>query len=412
MTAKSLTAAAVSLMLAGCSTLDDAAPAANYDPATAGDSVLSSFYAYDQALPNTPGTLLRQEALQDPQSLDHAGVNLRLLYTSTDGLDGEGAVPVSGVLYLPRGEAPEGGWPLMAWTHGTVGIADTCAPSWNGRQAQDQDYLNLFLKRGYAVVASDYQGLGTKGTHPYLATQPAAYSNLDIIRAVQNGEFQVSEKVVLFGQSQGAAAAIATAGYAANYAPEIDIAGVVATGAPYFTPATVKVLEGLQRPDQPNPMMGYTFLAMTLIEQVDPAFAMRDYITDEVWPIAKRVDDTCYAELKAMVVEKSLTRNQSFKTDPSVPLRSGFARMGYPNLSIKAPLFMGTGGKDRDTPPRMQAGLVRDMCKAGANVRWIRYPELDHRGTVPASHKDTVPFVEAAFAGEAIEGNCANILGS
>ena len=51
----------------------------------------------------------------------------------------------------------------MAWAHGTVGIADKCAPSWAGRSQRDVDYLNHWLGQGYVVVASDYQGLGVPG---------------------------------------------------------------------------------------------------------------------------------------------------------------------------------------------------------------------------------------------------------
>jgi hypothetical protein len=103
---------------------------------------------------------------------------------------------------LPKGKAPKGGWPLLAWAHGTVGVADICAPSFAGRSPRDKTYLGYWLSKGYAVVASDYQGLGVPGGHPYLATRPAAYSMLDSVRAVQKGGFPVSRSVVLIGQSQ------------------------------------------------------------------------------------------------------------------------------------------------------------------------------------------------------------------
>src|SRR5262249_39965868 len=160
----------------------------------------------------------------------------RILYSSTDGLTGRSPVAVSGALFLPRGTPPEGGWPLIAWAHGTVGVADVCAPSWNERSDRDATYLNHWLSQGYAVVAADYQGLGVPGGHPYLATRPEAYSVLDSIRAVQaEPSYKISPKVVLVGQSQGAGAAFATAGEAAMYAPELKILGTVATGTPYFT---------------------------------------------------------------------------------------------------------------------------------------------------------------------------------
>ena len=137
-----------------------------HDRFTLGDSFLSDFYVTDSELQSAPGLLVRAEALDERQRLEYGGTQVRLLYTATDGLEESGITTVSGALFLPKGNPPDGGWPLMAWTHGTVGIADRCAPSWNGRQSQDEDYLNRYLARGYAVVASDYQGLGTKGTHP------------------------------------------------------------------------------------------------------------------------------------------------------------------------------------------------------------------------------------------------------
>lgn len=405
-----MTACALAIALTGCSTMAEQEGALSLgDASTVGDSFLSPFYDYDGKDLNQPGIILRQEPLEAKQSLANAATNSRILYSSTNGLDNITVVPVSGVLYLPEGEAPAGGWPLMAWTHGTVGIADVCAPSWNGRQAQDEDYLNTFLSEGFAVVASDYQGLGTKGTHPYLATRPAAFSNLDLIRAVQTSDFPVSDGVVLFGQSQGAAAAIATADYASTYAPDIDIKGVIATGAPYLTPAVLAAIERLQKADAVDPLLGYTFLAMTLVQQVDPNFDMRERITDQAWPVAARVADTCYADIKRAVVDAQLTRTISFTTPPSQAMRSGFAQMGYPTLKIAAPVFMATGGKDRDTPPRMQAGLARDLCKAGTRVTSVLYPDLDHRAVVPRVPSDALPFARAAFAGEALNGNCGDL---
>jgi hypothetical protein len=126
--------------------------------AGAGDGGVSAFYAWKDAVPATPGKLLRSEPQQERLALACASRSVRILYSSTDGLDGHSPIAVSGALYLPRGAPPEGGWPLMAWAHGTVGIADVCAPSWAGRSERDIIYLNHWLDQGYAVVASDYQG--------------------------------------------------------------------------------------------------------------------------------------------------------------------------------------------------------------------------------------------------------------
>ena len=373
-----------------------------------GDVFLSDFYRFDQRLPETPGVVLRTEALSSQQSLSQAGSNLRLLYTSTDGISNDRIVPVSGALYLPKGEPPASGWPLLAWTHGTVGIADSCAPSWDGRQAQDEAYLNHFLTHGFAIVASDYQGLGTEGTHPYLASRPAAYSNLDIIRAVQRAPFPVSNDVILIGQSQGAGAAVASAGYASTYAPELSVIGVVTTGVPFFVPAIFEAMERLRNPNKPDPLLGYSFFAMTLTEQLDAEFSLSAFVSEKAMPIATRVDDLCYREMKELVTEAALTYSESFDESPRQALFKSFEAMSYPKFALDVPIFVGTGGLDRDTPPKMQRMLINKMCEAGTVVFSKFYPDLDHRGVVPGATADVLDFVQGRFAGAAIESTCVH----
>ena len=132
-----------------------------------GDGGVSSFYTWnDGDIPSTPGQMLRTEPLDPALGLAMAGEQLRILYTSTDGIDGKTPVVVSG---YPKGTPPAGGWPLVAWAHAT-GIADTCAPSWIPRSERDAHYLNAWLQQGYAIVATDYQGLGSRAApDPWLS---------------------------------------------------------------------------------------------------------------------------------------------------------------------------------------------------------------------------------------------------
>ena len=297
----------------------------------------------------------------------------------------------------------------MAWAHGTVGIADKCAPSWAGRSQRDVDYLNHWLGQGYAVVASDYQGLGTPGRHPYLATRPAAFSVLDSVRAVQKGKFGLSKKVVLVGQSQGGGAAFATAAYAPAYAPELDIRGTVATGTPYFSPAAQAANLAAKPRDAVDATFGYTLLILTLLEQTDPSFHISDYVGDAAMPTMKVGYSECIGPLFNAVVQNKVSYNSTFKKDVMDKIAPAYELMGYPTVKLKTPVFMGTGGKDRDVPPGMQRSLVQDACKAGSRIEWHLYPDFDHSGTVNGSRGDSTPFVKKAFAGEPITGNCAEL---
>jgi pimeloyl-ACP methyl ester carboxylesterase len=382
-------------------------PVAAATPSVAdGDGGVSAFYTWSEAVPKKPGRLLRQEPLTGNTVLANAGQSVRILYSSTDGLDGVTPVTVSGALFVPKGAPPRGGWPLLAWGHGTVGVADVCAPSWQGRSQRDVTYLNHWLSQGYAIVASDYQGLGVPGGHPYLASRPAAYSILDSVRAVQGGQFGLSKKVVLIGQSQGGSAAFASAGYAPVYARELDIRGTVATGVPYYSQEGKAAIQAARPKDVVDATQGYTVLRMYLARLLDPYFKFEDYFSDAGLQVARTAASGCLGPINQAITGGQLTYNKIFRNDPATTISSLYDVMGYRTLKIPRPVFIGTGAKDHDVPPGAQLALVKDACAAGSVIESHLYPDFDHGGTVNGSVPDSTPFVKRAFAGEKIAGTC------
>ena len=135
----------------------------------------------------------------------------------------------TGAVLLPPGDAPPGGWPVVSWAHGTVGIADACAPTVTGKLAGP--YVQAWLDQGYAIVATDYVGLGTPGVHPYLDGPTEAHSVIDMVRAARAVTPSLSNRWVAIGQSQGGHAALVAASMATTYAPDLDFRGTVATGS-------------------------------------------------------------------------------------------------------------------------------------------------------------------------------------
>lgn len=407
---RSLLACLSVVLLAACVIGAEPEAVSELDPRyTLGDGGVSDFYTFEDEAPDTPGILIRQEPLDAHQSVPGAVINTRLLYTSTDGLEGGEPIIVSGGLFLPPGTPPEGGWPLLLWSHGTVGIADKCAPTWTGYVPFHNDHLQGWLEEGYAIVTSDYQGLGTKGTHPYLATRPAAYSNLDVIRAVQAADFPISDAVVIAGQSQGAGAALATAGHAADYAPELNIRGVVATGVPFFTPEALIAVQDARPNDVVDPMLGYNFLALTLLAQIDPDFHIEDFVSDEALPLVREVANICNRDMRVRIRQAGLTYNKTFKQSPAESLKQAFAQMQFPTLDFPVPVFVGTGADDRDTPPRMQATFVKAACAAGSTLDARLYDGFDHLTVLNHSQTDSKAFVARAFAGTPVPGNCSHL---
>ncbi len=371
-----------------------------------GDAFLSNFYVSSPSDLKTAGQLMRQETMPEDMLLPNASQAIRLLYSSTSGLTPAKLVAVSGVLFVPKGEPPTDGWPLLSWSHGTVGIADKCAPSWNGYPDFHRTYLSHWLAAGFAIVASDYEGLGVEGTHPYLATRPAAYSNLDAIRAARSVGLPLSEGVFLVGQSQGAAAALATAGYAMTYAPEIIIRGAVLTGVPFFSPKALLAVRDARPRDVVDPQLGYNFLALSLAQMSDPSFSMNDYLSDKARPIARHISHICNRQMRQIISDEKLTYDNSFVRSPNSGLEQAFKLMQYPALSLKIPIFIASGAMDKDTPLRMQTALVTKLCDAGSQVHAVIYKDKAHLDTLSHSINDAMEFVQAARFGNPMSGNC------
>ena len=134
----------------------------------------------------TPGTVVKAAPLRHglwiPGTTSRA---FKLTYVTSDAR-GRRALS-TGTLFLPKGRAPRRGWPVVSWAHGTSGLGDACAPSRVGPALprRDRPYLANWMREGYAVVASDYAGLGTPGLPAYLNGRSEAHNIVDIVKAAR-----------------------------------------------------------------------------------------------------------------------------------------------------------------------------------------------------------------------------------
>lgn len=369
-----------------------------------GDGRVSPFYSWNQALPAKPGVLLRSEPLPAELGLSEAGEQKRILYTSTDGVTNQGGLTVSGALFLPKGTPPAGGWPLIAWAHGTVGIADICAPSWSSRSVRDQAYLNAWLKRGYAIVATDYQGLGTPGTHPYNQMRPEAYGVLDSIRAVTAADRRLSRKVVVIGQSQGGGASYSTAVTQPSYAPDVTLLGAVATGTPYIIPSVLTASK--TDPNKVDPALAYLFyFAWTASDGADATA----FFTPRAALSVNAARTACIFQSESNVTITKLTAANTVQPKPFLGMFvRALPKFAYASLKPNVPLFLGTGTADADVAPAAQRQLVKDSCAAGARIDYHQYEGEDHSGAFLASLKDAEAFVDTLFAGGTVPNTCVS----
>jgi predicted esterase len=344
--------------------------------------------------PPPPGKVVSVEQLPAQLWLPNTSDAKRLIYTSTTA-EGRATV-VSGTVFLPQGNAPKHGWPVVSWAHGTLGVADNCANSTNGRSQRDIDYLGRWLGAGYAVVASDYEGLGTPGAHPYLNGRSEAHGVIDIVRAAHRITPNLSRSWISVGQSQGAQAALYVGSLEHKYAPELDYRGTIATappsryaelvnayrpfgpGAGPANPFAVLVLAGLEASNHFNPTSYLTPYGQELYSKAKTNYCL----TQIGLELATHTADDVYA-VNADEEKRAL---RLLSKDAEIPIRR-----------YAEPVFIGQGTLDTVVYPPSTTTTVSKLQKVGNSVTFKVYAGADHNGVVPAATTDAIAWAGARF---------------
>jgi len=381
-------------------------------PGTAGATTVTgapeparpAFYEPPAVVPATPGAVIRTEPATfflDPLGLSGLGLTAtRVMYASKDRLDR--SIAVTGTIFEPK--APwvgVGARPLISYAVGTQGMGDRCAPS---RQMSETltEYEHYLLKgylvRGYAVALTDYQGLGTPGTHTYVSRVAQARAVLDIARAAirrPGTALTSSTPVGLYGYSQGGGATAAAAELAATYAPDLRVKGALA-GAP---PADLtKVAAGLDGSAYAE-FLNFALLGLAAGYGID----LGDYLNDRGRAVAAATENHCVLDLASASFQRSSTLTRDGRPLTAYLAEEPFASIVADNRIGRArptvPVLISHSGLDDVIPYAVGRQLAKDWCAKGANVRLSTNVVPLHVGGVAPSSAESYAFFEARFAG-------------
>jgi acetyl esterase/lipase len=333
-----------------------------------------AFYTPPARLPSRHGAVIRSRAAAPHAALSAARRNRVVLYRSTSP---SGApIVVSGTVAVPKGRAPRGGWPVITWAHGTTGIADACAPSRaNVLGGYDNRLLNRWLRAGYAVVRTDYEGLGTPGDHPYLIGVSEGRSVLDIVRAARALDSSLGRRVVISGHSQGGHAALWAAALARRWTPELRIRGTVAFAPASHIGEQAALLRALT---QPSGISGLAALIVRGIDLARPDLNVQAGLSDRAAALYPEIATKCLGALAAAdsfggVAPADLLR-------PDTPLEAVVAALNANDpetLRIRGPVRIEQGLDDTTVFPDFTRSLSRDLR---AELR--TYRGVDHVSVV------------------------------
>ncbi|WP_237571657.1 alpha/beta fold hydrolase [Mycolicibacterium lacusdiani] len=175
-----------------------------------------------------PGSLVSVEVMHGSEELEDANATYaRVVYRSTSGID-DSPTEVSGVVAIPPGTPPKGGWPVISFGHGTTGVLEKCAPSRFPTLPGNGFMMQAMILNGFAVTMTDYQGLGVAGYyHPFLDSKTFGNNMIDAVRAARRVGADLSTQWVAFGHSLGGMAAWAAADRAGVYGQGLDLMGTL-----------------------------------------------------------------------------------------------------------------------------------------------------------------------------------------
>jgi pimeloyl-ACP methyl ester carboxylesterase len=337
----------------------------------------SKFYSAPAALAKGGhGGLIWARTFTGRERLKGGARDVLVLYRS-EGVDGK-STAVSGDVAIPRGKAPKGGWPVITWAHGTTGIADSCAPTRLATPAQPP-LLGQWLKRGYAVLRTDYQGLGTPAAvHPYLNGDAEGRSVLDIVRAARKLDKRIGSKVIIAGHSQGGHAALWAAAVAPRYTPELKVRGTVA-----FAPANHIGEQFSLARNLNSPGGGTTGLGSLIIrgaDVADPALGVAGLLSPQAAALYSQTLHDCLDKLVASASWGGLAPSQIFQ--PSADLNPLLAylnsRVDPEDLTISTPVRIEQGVADTTVFKVFTDQLVTEYQQHHVPVTYKTYDGIDH----------------------------------
>lgn len=281
-------------------------------------------------------------------------------------------VPTSGALFVPAGPAPKGGWPVVAYTHGTSGYGPGCG----GQSAPDAEpnrYITRLVHSGYAVVATDYVGLGRfdTGVHPYLNTRSESAATIDMLRAARSVEPTLSNRWAVTGDSQGGQAALATAHRQRWYGPRTDFRGTVSLD-PESDVEKVMPFLGPYIPAMPTPLNGsYNFLLAILagLRAADPAADVNTYLTPKGEALVDQVGRTCDGPAVDPGIAFGSLLSRPLGTGPLAPALMKY--MAVPVSEYDAPILLLLNTRDTTVPSPLHAKLAADFALNRVDYRMV-----------------------------------------
>jgi hypothetical protein len=313
-------------------------------------------------------------------------------------------VAVSGLVIAPADPAP-GQHPVLAWAHGTTGIARACAPSLSEQPLEGLPDMTGPLERGWVITLTDYPGLGTPSPHPYLVGESEGRAVLDSVRAVHQLDtgIELDGKFAIWGHSQGGHAALFAGQLAPSYLADFPLVGIAA-----LAPATrlQDILAAMKGTQAGNVL---TILAVEAWSAYYPDIPDGTLAAGAQAP-AGRIARACLNQpSRYRIVINGLTLpDQIVAIDPTTdPTWLDRLAENTPDpTGVSVPLFVAQGLADGVIAADVTQSWTADRCDSDEPTVWRTYPDVDHLAVVVPGGADALSWTIDRFDDQPTENRC------
>jgi hypothetical protein len=348
------------------------------------------------------GQILNDESMDDISDAvrNAMGGGRRATYRSASGITGAGTV-VTGTFFIPKGDAPSGGWPVVSLGHGLTGMNTDCAPSTRPDLFGLATTVEVLLKFGMAVAVTDYEGLGGPGKHPFLEPRTAAFNVIDAVRALHTLFPATSTRWLAYGQSQGGQAVWAANELNWSYGDGLTLIGSIAIAPPANVTGLVQLAVDEKLSEQQLALMPMVVTAAQLafpgvpIDHLLHGAALTD---TEVLTGCGTQADTARAHITAADVKPSTRADAD-------SLANSLRKMALPQEPTSAPMLVVSGGKDRLILPSWIAFAVGQSCQMGGRIEYREQKSAGHGEVGPDGQVTT--WLADRFTDAPAPTNCA-----
>jgi alpha-beta hydrolase superfamily lysophospholipase len=375
-----------------------------------------------------PGSLISAHQISAPKGAKA----WRIMYRSNTGAGKH--VPVSGLIIAPAAKAPRRGRNVLAWAHGTTGLAKQCGPSGVSNPArnlvnyfsyQSQDGFDIgvpalrkLLAAGYVVAATDYQGLGTAGPHQYVVGGTLARNVLDSVKAAGNiKDAHAGTRAVVLGWSEGGGASL-WSGQDAGYGRPVKLLGTaaLAPSSDLYNQFRGAVAPGPTNATAPSHEAALEIAALVGLHTADSSLQLQQMLQPAGITASKGLANQCIEHFANNILQTSV--DNGWGLDPSrhlfqlrlpPPPWSKVLKQNTPGYGkAAAPILVMQGTADTVINPNATAQYIARACAFHERVQYTTYPNQTHQTIPSAAQSQYLRWIADRFAGRRAPSNCPN----